>query len=343
MGNQSSRAQVYDKYYEALQNPNQGSQHIDPYDVLGLQRNFTWDELREAYRRTARWVHPDKGGNTQMFNIVTDCFKKLAIEFKTRYADRPHHELKREAEAHYAQNPHVPTQNGIQPMSTQHPLFSQTKNETRDESNKNFQERFNRFFDDNKFDDEETDAGYGSMMVKSSKVREEISIPQLLKGKVSADRFNSAFDEHTMPSSKEVIVHREPDAMQLAKTLQFTEIGGDRPDDFTHVPQSARQGLAYTDYKVATTVNRLVDPRAVKKRKDYKNVEEFEVHRAAATETPATEEEIAWQAQKKRDEEDREERRLARMREKDSRISVHYESVSRGMITRPEGSRSKRG
>jgi len=335
MGNQPSRAQVYDKYYSALNNPAVGapSPVIDPYDVLGLRRNFTWDELREAYRRTARWVHPDKGGNKEMFEVVTDCFKKLAVEFKMRNADRPHHELKQEAEAFYAQpgfGPPAPEQPRAPPTS--HPMFSSKKTEGRDESNKNFQERFNKFFDENKLGDEEVDAGYGSMMEKSSKTRGELSVPKILSGKISADRFNSAFEEHTLPESREIVIHREPDAMQLAKKLQFTEIGGDKPDDFSHVPQSARQGLAYTDYKVATTATRLVDPRAVKKRKDFKTVEDYSAHRSSATEAPMTEEEMAWRAQKERDDEEKEERRLSRMRDKDARYAVHYDSVSRGMI-----------
>ena len=261
-----------------------------------------------------------------MFAIVTDCFKKLAIEFKTRNADRPHHELKKESQDHY---------NNSQPTTALPPSFTATKHEGREDSNKAFQERFNRFFEDNKFKDEETETGYGHLMEKSSKVRDDLSIPKILSGKVSADRFNSAFDEHTMPASKEVIVHREPDAMQLAKKLQFTEIGADKTDDFTHAPQSARQGLAYTDYKVATTNTRLVDPRAVAKRKDYKNVEDFEAHRASVSDAPITEEELAWRAQKERDEQEKEERRLSRMRDKDARFAVHYESVSRGMIERP--------
>jgi hypothetical protein len=336
MGNQTSRGEVYDKYYDALQKSGgEAATNVDPYDVLGLQKNFTWDELREAYRRTARWVHPDKGGNQEMFMVVTDCFKKLAIDFKMREADRPHHELKRDAMAHYANQPTVqPAQS-----QSQQPNFSSTKHESREESNKNFQARFNQYFDDNKFDDDETATGYGHLMEKSSKTRDELSIPQLLSGKVSADKFNSTFDEHTLPASKEIIIHREPDAMQLVKKLQFTEIGGEKPDDFTHVPQSARQGLAYTDYKVATTSTRLVDPRAVTKRKQYKNVEDYDAHRASVTEAPPTEDELAWRAQKERDDIEKEERRLARMRDKDSRFAVHYERVSRGMIERPVSDR----
>ena len=333
MGNQASRAQVYDKYYDALRNQEAGgaSPPIDPYDVLGLKKNFTWDELREAYRRTARWVHPDKGGNQQMFEVVTDCFKKLAVDFKMRSADRPHHELKRESEAHFA------SQSEATARAPPPPMFNQTKHESRDDSNKNFQERFNTFFDDNKFDDDEVETGYGHMMEKSSKVRDELSIPRILSGKVSADKFNSTFDKHTLPESREVVIPREPDAMQLVKKLQFTEIGGDRPDDFTHVPQTARSGLAYTDYKVATTSTRLVDPRAVKKRKDFKNVDDYSAHRASVTEAPMTEEEMAWRAQKERDEQEKEERRIARTRDKDARLTVHYDTVGRGMLGRGNG------
>lgn len=324
MGNQASRSQVYDKYYSALATNRSSPFDMDPYDVLGLQKTFTWDELRDAYRRTARWVHPDKGGNKEMFEVVTECFKKLALEYKMRNADRPHHELKKEAESYVSEQPTSP--------SISHPMFSSKKTDSRDDANKNFQERFNNFFDENRIEDEENDAGYGAMMEKSTKNRAELDVPKIFSGKVSAKKFNKAFDTHTLPESREVIVHREPDAMQLAKKLQFTEIGGGKPDDFSHVPQTARQGLAYTDYKVATTSNRLVDPRAVKSRKEFKTVEDYNTYRSKVTEAPMTEEEMAWRAQKEREEKEKEEIRLVRMRERDQRYAVHYDRVSRGMI-----------
>ena len=57
---------------------------IDPYKILEVSKNFTLDELKQQYKKIAIRVHPDKGGSEYMFNMVTDCFKKLMRGFKRR-------------------------------------------------------------------------------------------------------------------------------------------------------------------------------------------------------------------------------------------------------------------
>jgi len=347
MGQQQSRsrAELYEQYYKDLQRGGQLARDPDPYDILGLSKNYTWDELKDAYRRTARWVHPDKGGTEAMFNLVTDAFKKLALEYKSRQADRPHHELKREAQAAAST---APTFTGMPP-----PLNPRTGMPTAPVGAMagagaemgpgvgdaaTFSQKFNAYFDANKFEDEtdEMAVGYGSMMVASSKKREDLSVPQLYKGKFKAERFNQAFEEATLPASSEVVVYREPEALSLAKSIKYTEIGADRPDDFTKAPLT-RNEIAYTDYKVAATTTRLVDPRAVQPRKEFKNVEEFKKHWSSVTKAPPTEEELQWRAQKEREEQEKEERRLARLSERDRRAQLHYEHVSRGMLDHMRG------
>lgn len=342
MGQQQSRsrAELYEQYYNDLQRGGQLPRDPDPYDILGLSKNYTWDELKDAYRRTARWVHPDKGGTEAMFNLVTDAFKKLALEYKAKQADRPHHELKREAQA--AASRHSEAFAGMPP-----PLNPRMGGSAGGGGgmrsagmgdNATFSEKFNAYFESNKFEDEtdEMAVGYGSMMAPSSKTREDLSVPQLYKGKFKAERFNQTFEESTLPATSEVVVYREPEAMSLSKTIKYTEIGADRPDDFTRTPVN-RSEIAYTDYKVAATTTRLVDPRAVQPRKEFKNVEEFKKHWSSATKAPPTEEELAWRAQKEREEQEKEERRLARLSERDRRAQLHYEHVSRGMLDHMRG------
>lgn len=48
----------------------------DPHDVLGVPRDFTPDQLREAWRRAAAQLHPDRGGSREEFERA-----RLAYEY----------------------------------------------------------------------------------------------------------------------------------------------------------------------------------------------------------------------------------------------------------------------
>jgi curved DNA-binding protein CbpA len=286
---------------------------LNPYDVLGVRKNFEFDELKDAYRRIAKMVHPDKGGSQHLFQMVTECFRTLAQEYKMRTSDRPHHELKREAQHYYQNRP-------AQPPPYRAPA-----------ADENFNDRFNRAFEENKLEDD-NDIGYGSMMAPSSKNRDDIDIPRMFR-KFDANSFHTMFDKVTLDTSKEVVVYREPEALPLARKMQYTELGGDRPDDFSSTAEGTeRRNLQYTDFKKAHTMTRLVDPRAVQNRKEYKNVEQYEAARANTLKKPETPEEIAWRMQKERAEQEQEQRRLERLRQRDNMISLHHDKVNRAML-----------
>lgn len=317
MGANGSRQMTYEQYYDAVRrNPTQYAD-IDPYEVFGIGKNFEWDELKQAYRRVARLVHPDKGGSEVLFNKVTECFKQLATEYKARHADRPHHELRAESQNYYQQNERAPPVDvrGVPTLAT----------------DGNFLDRFNRAFEDNRLDDDDNGGGYGHMMEKSTKKREDISVQPILKGKVSADVFNKTFDTVTLASkpSKDVVVYKEPEALPLAKKLQYTELGGEKPDDYSSgVDIAAKSGLRYTDYMKAHTTVRLVDPRTVEKRKNFRSVQEYQNARERVMERPPSEDELRYRAELERKEKEREEARVRRLAEKDQLIANHHARVN---------------
>lgn len=319
MGGSSSRPNTYEQYYRSLQNGGISLDNVDPYEVLGVTKNFEWDDLTQAYRKMARMVHPDKGPpheaevRGRMFKTLTECFKHLAIEYKRRLENRNHADLKSEAQAYYRSNPQY--SGGAQGVGA-------------DES---FLDRFNRTFEENKIEDENA-IGYGNLMAASSKTREDISVPQVLK-KYSRDTFNSVFDRMTLSQTKDVVVYKEPEALPLAKKVAYTELGGDRPDDFSSTREGTRSKLDYTDYMKATTQSRLVDPRAVQERKEYKNVDAYEKERNKVMKKPLTPDEMAWRAQKERDAKRAEEARLQRLRERDELASAHHDKMNRLMLS----------
>lgn len=324
MGNKGSRGMSYSQYYEFLKQQNGGTIHgvqlnlegLDPYEVLSVPKNFTWDELKNAYRIKAKEVHPDKGGSEDVFNLVTQCFKDLAYEYKLKIEARPHHELKKDYQEY--------VRNQQRPVATR-----ETKGDRDDED---FHKRFNRLFEENKLEDDERDIGYGHIMTASTSTREDIDIPKVMQGKFNREQFNTTFDTTVVATNKkDVIIYKEPEPLQLAKAIQYTELGG-KTDDYSSSTERGK-ALHYTDYMKAHTTSRLIHPSEIQERKAYKTVEDYENARSEAVSKAMTDEEKRWMTEREELQERREYDRLQRLKSRDTNIQKHYERVN-GLLTR---------
>lgn len=60
------------------------------YDVLGVSKDASTDEIKKAYRRLASKHHPDKGGDTAKFQEIQTAYDTLSDENKRRSYDNPH-------------------------------------------------------------------------------------------------------------------------------------------------------------------------------------------------------------------------------------------------------------
>ena len=177
MGANSSRQYTYQQYYNAAQKSGAIDEidftdididSINPYEVLNVSKNFTWNELKEAYRKLAINTHPDKqGGNKDLFNIITICFKKLGDELKRREDDKGHHDLKKQSNDFFHKMTNNEQAHPSEVLSPSDIKMTPTK--------------FNKNFEKCKLYDEEIEFGYGSKMEVSTKVREDISIEKLIK------------------------------------------------------------------------------------------------------------------------------------------------------------------
>ena len=54
-----------------------GTSEPTHYEVLGIGRKFTAEELQTAWRTKARECHPDKGGNSEAFAIASRAYAVL--------------------------------------------------------------------------------------------------------------------------------------------------------------------------------------------------------------------------------------------------------------------------
>ncbi len=57
------------------------------YDVLGVDKKATQDDIKKAFRKLAQKHHPDKGGDESVFKEVTEAYAVLGDERKRREYD----------------------------------------------------------------------------------------------------------------------------------------------------------------------------------------------------------------------------------------------------------------
>ena len=81
---------------------------MDYYQTLGVAKNATPDEIKKSYRKLASQHHPDKGGDTAMFQKVEEAYRILSDPQKRQEYDNP------KPQFNHGQNPfgfHFTTEN----------------------------------------------------------------------------------------------------------------------------------------------------------------------------------------------------------------------------------------
>jgi curved DNA-binding protein CbpA len=279
--------------------------NVDPYKVLELQRNFTLEELKHSYKRIAVKVHPDKGGNEYMFNLVTECFKHLMREYKRRTSDLQYGDLKsafKKAETGGGATPSV------------RPRPNETKGDGRFDVKK-----FNKMFDDNRLEDVH-DTGYEDWYKK-----EETKDAPKFKGG-GREAFNMHFEKHTVANAaknKHIIKYEEPEAY-WSTNLPCMELGTSAIADFSGDNTTLKR-LNYSDLKLAHSTTRIVDPTTVN-RKDYQSIDELKRDRGNVK-YEMNEEEQRQYIRRQRAQEDAEYKRRSHLNNKDLEVEKHYNKV----------------
>lgn len=284
---------------------------INPYEILGVTKNFTLEELKDKYKRVAKKVHPDRGGSQQLFNLVTLAYKKLVEEYKLKKINKQFNELKTDF-SNYSD-----TQNNTQKRN---PEFSKPQYQSND-----FREVFNRTYDNHKVHSA-YDNGYGDFMIKGDGRREDIDIAKKVN---NMKQFNSAFEAEPLNNyNKRMIVYKEPEALpSSSKSLKYTELGVGKVKDFS----SSTNNLDCTDYKAAHSMNRLADPRMMNNRRNFNSIDDVQADRSNIS-YQMSEEDLRKQAIKQKKERIREIRRQERQTQMDIQSQKNFERVNKLLL-----------
>ena len=61
----------------------------DYYNILGVDRSATSDDIKRAYRKLASQHHPDKGGDTARFQEIQEAYATLSDDSKRQQYNNP--------------------------------------------------------------------------------------------------------------------------------------------------------------------------------------------------------------------------------------------------------------
>jgi len=230
---------------------------IDPYKVLGLDKDQILDEkiLKRAYIRKARKYHPDKGGNKQMFQMISIAYTVLKKKIQDSKQDLSHQELR----------------NGSQDF-----LDNQEKKINPNLTGTDFDVNlFNKIFNDNKIPTP-TDSGYSQWMKES----QGDDTSKMFNGKFNKTMFDSVFTEEKKRQEEkygdsQIIKYEGPQSLNSNENGQIVEVGQGEIEDFS----GNANNLQYRDYRDAFTRSCLISDTAVDPRQEYKSVQHYQADR----------------------------------------------------------------
>ena len=56
------------------------------YDILGVNKNATQDDIKKAYRNLSKKYHPDKnGGDDSKFKEINEAYDTLGDDYERKY------------------------------------------------------------------------------------------------------------------------------------------------------------------------------------------------------------------------------------------------------------------
>ena len=302
---------------------------VDALRLFQLQKNYTIDELKIAYKKMAMKTHPDKtGGNKEQFQLVTKCYMSLLEKYKNRESDKPFNDLRTGSKTY------IEDQMNSR-MKNKDMVSSQSQNSSPTVDKDKFDNKlFNKIYEQNKLWDSGDD-GYGDWLTSNET---DDAPTEVFGNKFNINVFNTTFEDYKEKLNSQtgaVQEYKEPQEL-VSSATGFTDIDifARKVNDFSKpspVGKGGKNDLAYTDLKTAYTGRgAFIDPNKVEF-KTYKNVDDLKRDRSNIR-YDMTPDQMRDYELKKRREIEEEEQRQSLIRQRDNVVTSTYGKIHEKML-----------
>ena len=277
--------------------------------VFQLDKNYTEVQLKNSYRNLVLKYHPDRGGDIQKFQYITQCYDYLTEQLKLKIQDAQFYELKNQS------NTFIDKQATYQ-------------NVNMDKDNFNT-EKFNQIFSENRMETEENKGGYGNWMKENAYTTTDINKNSAMVGRFSNNKFNQEFSKNVSRDRMEIVEYKDPVPTPLKQNIAYSEIDDTQKSDYSS--NTTTDNICFTDYRKAHTKTHMID-ETVANRKEFKNMKQLENSRAQI-QYQMTPEEMRKHAANEEILQYQEQERLKRIQNKDQQIGQHFNKVNQLMLS----------
>ena len=266
---------------------------LNAYKMLGATPQNGLEEIKAKFKGLALKYHPDKGGDENVFNSITESFKLVFRHKKAAETDRQHQDLKTRSQDYIQSSSTASDSNGRggESKGRSAPLFA--KNDT------HFNTKFNKFFDENRTVDDNAERGY--------------------------EKFINAPDVKTSTNHYKIKKYEEPAPSVLCKSLGFQELGK-KVNDFSGKNDSMHR-LQYMDYMYAHTTDKIIDPNLVVERQEFKSLDDIRSNRESQNFALTDRDKMLYERQQNRDNR-REHKRVTNLQKYDHYLSEHQKRMN---------------
>lgn len=275
--------------------------------IFELNEGYDEVSLKKSYLKLAMIHHPDKGGETQKFNKITQAYKFLLKRLSDKDNNKSHNELKKE-NTDYFNNQNSDNRQNVN-LSDK---FDSTQ--------------FNKIYEENRADGA-YDGGYGDWIEKNQFKSDKIEKKTIGKG-----NFNRHFNEQKKKQLKQdIIPYGEPQVTISYKGKDSLSVLGEgKIEDFSGECQS---GLQYRDYKDAFSNTLFIDENSVDISKRSKTMRQANSERKNISHK-LSEEDLEKQNFIHNMEEKKEKERIKRLNTSDSNAFSTYDAIHQRMLGR---------
>jgi len=286
---------------------------LNPYNILGIDKNFDEVTLKKAYLRKAMKTHPDRGGTAEEFQKVSIAYTILLKKINDSKNNHSHNDLRDNSKGY----------------------MNEQKQDSRVNVNmtENFDVNlFNKVYSENKIETP-FDDGYGGWISKNH--LEDKEQKKLFSGNFNKNMFNHEFEKYKREEQKkqgnQLVRYENPEVNISYKGRDsLSVLGQNKVSDFSGDTGS---GLNYRDYKDAFTNSCLIDTGAFKDNGRPRDINSLEASRTNISYQLSEQDQKKLLIQKLREKKE-EEQRIQRLTDYDNKSFNAYDRIHQRLLNR---------